>query len=66
MSDVYVTPYLNELQMTSGTLAYSFGLGKRSFRRPFGMRRNCWQRDAASWSHLAMLDRRSAPKSQAC
>ena len=28
MSDVYVTPYLNEAQMTSGTLAYSFGLGK--------------------------------------
>jgi glycosyltransferase involved in cell wall biosynthesis len=28
MCDVYVTPYLNEMQMTSGTLAYSFGLGK--------------------------------------
>src|SRR5678815_4928445 len=28
MCDVYVTPYLNESQMTSGTLAYSFGLGK--------------------------------------
>ena len=28
MADVYVTPYLNEAQMTSGTLAYSFGLGK--------------------------------------
>jgi len=28
MCDVYVTPYLNEAQMTSGTLAYSFGLGK--------------------------------------
>ena len=28
MCDVYVTPYLNETQMTSGTLAYSFGLGK--------------------------------------
>ncbi|MGH8142997.1 MAG: glycosyltransferase family 4 protein, partial [Steroidobacteraceae bacterium] len=27
MCDVYVTPYLNEAQMTSGTLAYSFGLG---------------------------------------
>ena len=28
MCDVYVTPYLSEAQMTSGTLAYSFGLGK--------------------------------------
>ena len=28
MCDVYVTPYLNESQMTSGTLAYSFGMGK--------------------------------------
>ena len=28
MSDVYVTPYLSAAQMTSGTLAYSFGLGK--------------------------------------
>ena len=28
MCDVYVTPYLNEAQMTSGTLAYSFGLGQ--------------------------------------
>src|SRR5260370_2750001 len=28
MCDVYVTPYLNEAQMTSGPLAYSFGLGK--------------------------------------
>ena len=28
MCDVYVTPYLKEAQMTSGTLAYSFGVGK--------------------------------------
>ncbi|MGC1459561.1 MAG: glycosyltransferase family 4 protein [Steroidobacteraceae bacterium] len=28
MCDVYVTPYLNVAQMTSGTLAYSFGVGK--------------------------------------
>jgi hypothetical protein len=27
MCDVYVTPYLVETQMTSGTLAYSHGLG---------------------------------------
>lgn len=35
MCDVYVTPYLNEAQMTSGTLAYSFGLGKAIVSTPF-------------------------------
>ena len=35
MCDVYVTPYLNEKQMTSGTLAYSFGLGKPVVSTPY-------------------------------
>ncbi|UWU90982.1 glycosyltransferase family 4 protein [Bradyrhizobium sp. CB1015] len=35
MCDVYVTPYLNESQMTSGTLAYSFGLGKPVVSTPY-------------------------------
>ncbi len=43
MCDVYVTPYLNEVQMTSGTLAYSFGLGKPVVSTPY-------------WHALELLD----------
>ena len=35
MCDVYVTPYLNQAQMTSGTLSYSFGLGKAVVSTPY-------------------------------
>jgi glycosyltransferase involved in cell wall biosynthesis len=35
MCDVYATPYLNEEQMTSGTLAYSFGVGKAVVSTPY-------------------------------
>jgi glycosyltransferase involved in cell wall biosynthesis len=35
MCDIYVTPYLNEAQMTSGTLAYSYGLGKPVVSTPY-------------------------------
>jgi glycosyltransferase involved in cell wall biosynthesis len=35
MCDVYTTPYLNEAQMTSGTLAFSFGLGKAVVSTPY-------------------------------
>src|ERR1700730_452527 len=35
MCDVYVTPYLNEAQTTSGTLAYSFGLRTAVVSTPY-------------------------------
>ncbi|HSG89530.1 MAG TPA: glycosyltransferase family 4 protein [Pseudomonadales bacterium] len=43
MADVYVAPYLNEAQITSGALAYSFGLGKAIVATPF-------------WHALELLD----------
>lgn len=34
-TDIYLTPYLNEAQVTSGTLAYVFGAGKAVVSSPY-------------------------------
>jgi hypothetical protein len=40
-ADLYITPYLNEAQITSGTLAYTFGGAKPWLRRVIGSLIDC-------------------------
>ena len=66
MCDVYVTPYLNEAQMTSGTLAYSFGLGQGRGVDALLARERAVGGGAGHAGAVRRCDRASAPRSPGC
>jgi len=65
MCDVYATPYLNEAQMTSGTLPTVSAWGRRSSRLRIGTRGSCWPMVEA-FSYHSATPRPSVPRSRLC
>ena len=51
-ADIYITPYLDESQISSGTLAYSFGSGKVVISTPYWHAAELLANAAACWFPL--------------
>lgn len=59
-TDIYITPYLNEAQITSGTLAYAVGCGKAIVSTPYWYAQELLKDDCGKivpfGDHLTMAD----------
>ncbi len=64
-ADLYITPYLNEAQAVSGTLAYAFGCGKAVVSTPYWHAAELLGAATACWSPLPTRTP-SRPESTTC